>query len=68
MEAHEKGHVRREESSNVQLEGLELAANGVASWTAWRSSTGVFADKDVDALLTQAADAFGAGVAVSEVG
>lgn len=54
-------------SSDVQLKRLELAANSVASWTPWCSTASVFADKDVNAFLTQAADAFGARVAVSEV-
>jgi hypothetical protein len=40
-------------SSNVKLERLELAANGVAAWTSRSPASGMFADKNVDAFLTQ---------------
>lgn len=56
-----------ERSSNVQLEGLEFAANGVASWTPWCSAASVFADEDVNAFLAQAADAFGTCIAVPQI-
>jgi hypothetical protein len=55
-------------SSNVQLERLELATNGVAAWTSWSPTPCVFTDKDVYTLLTQAADAFRACITVPQYG
>ena len=54
-----------EPSSNVQLKRLKLAANGITSWTSWRSASRVFADQHVYTLLAQATYALGAGIAVA---
>jgi hypothetical protein len=43
-------------SSNVKLKWLKLAANGIAAWASWSPASRVFADENVDALLTQPAD------------
>ena len=55
-------------SSYVQLEGLELAANGIATRASGCSASSMFANKDVDTLLAQAANAFGTRIAVSKDG
>lgn len=55
-------------SSNVQLEGLELGSNGVASWACGCTTATVFADQHVDALLAQATNAFRACIAVAQYG
>lgn len=67
MEILNRRNVQRKKSSDIQLERLEFAANGVATWTPWCSAASMFADEDVHAFLAQATDAFRACVAVSEI-
>ena len=53
-----KVKIKQEYSSDIQLEGLELAADAVAPWTPRCPTSSVLADKDIDAFLTQPTNAF----------
>lgn len=46
-------------SSDVELKRLELATDGAAPGTSCRSASRVLADEHVDAVLAEAAYAFG---------
>ena len=51
-------------SSDIQLKRFELATNGTASRTSGCSASGLLANEDIYAFLTQATYTFGAGVTI----
>jgi hypothetical protein len=51
VKSYKKRVYTRDQSSDVQLEGLELAANSVASRTPWCSAASVFADENINTFL-----------------
>jgi hypothetical protein len=55
-------------SSYIELERFELGSNSAASRTRRHPTTIVLTNKYIYALLTQAADAFGTCIAVSQYG